>query len=384
MSRKPGFLIVLIFFSLHINGQTIRFEIRSVPSGYPADSTVYLAGSFNNWEPKNENYRFKREPYGFSLNVTLNAGSYEYKITRGGWDKVETQKTGAGIQNRQLVVRGNDTVQIKVESWQDKFPSHMIQKTSTASSHVCVLDTAFSIPQLNRTRRVWIYLPADYCESKKKYPVLYMHDGQNVFDNLTSFSGEWGVDEFLDTTTLAQCIVVAIDHGGNRRLNEYNGYDNPRFGTGEGKMYVDFLVHTLRPFINKNYRVKKDREDTWIAGSSMGGLISFYAILQYPKVFGGAGVFSPAFWTAPGIFEDIKNKGAEVKGSIYFMCGKKEGSNEEDRNRMVSDMLKAFQEMAKVSKAKMESVIRDEGLHNEATWRKEFPLFYEWINLKAH
>ena len=101
-----------------------------------------------------------------------------------------------------------------------------------------------------------------------------------------------------------------------------------------------------------------------------------YAILKYPKVFGGAGVFSPAFWVGPKIFDDIKAKGKNVKGSIYFYAGKLEGET------MVPDMLKAFEGMTKVSKARMSSVIRDEGKHNEPTWRKEFPLFYKWITEK--
>jgi predicted alpha/beta superfamily hydrolase len=98
-----------------------------------------------------------------------------------------------------------------------------------------------------------------------------------------------------------------------------------------------------------------------------------YAILKYPKTFGGAGVFSPAFWVGPAIYDDIKKYGEKVKGRIYFYAGKQEGET------MVPDMLKAFQSMAKVSKSKMESVIRDEGKHNEPTWRAEFPLFYKWI-----
>jgi predicted alpha/beta superfamily hydrolase len=116
----------------------------------------------------------------------------------------------------------------------------------------------------------------------------------------------------------------------------------------------------------------------------MGGLISLYAILEYPNVFGGAGVFSPAFWVAPKIYDDIRAKGSEVKGSIYFMCGKLEGSSKDDQEKMVSDMLRAFQLMASVSKARMETVIRDDGRHNEATWRKEFPVFYKWLLGNSH
>ena len=98
-----------------------------------------------------------------------------------------------------------------------------------------------------------------------------------------------------------------------------------------------------------------------------------YAALKYPKVFGGAGVFSPAFWVGPKIFDDIKSKGKKVKAKIYFYAGKQESES------MVPDMLKAMEEMNRVSSSKMKTVIRDDGKHNEPTWRKEFPLFYEWL-----
>jgi predicted alpha/beta superfamily hydrolase len=209
---------------------------------------------------------------------------------------------------------------------------------------------------------------------KYRFPVLYMHDGQNVFDDATSYSGEWGVDETLDSIMAKTCIVVAIDHGGTKRMNEYNPYDTDRFGKGEGNQYVDFIVKTLKPFIDKKYRTKKDKDNTFIAGSSMGGLISLYAVLKYPKVFGGAGVFSPAFWvTGNKIYEDIKKKGKKVNSAIYFYAGKQEGE------MMVPDMLKAFGTITAVSKSTIKTVIRDEGKHNEATWQKEFREAYLWM-----
>jgi predicted alpha/beta superfamily hydrolase len=134
------------------------------------------------------------------------------------------------------------------------------------------------------------------------------------------------------------------------------------------------LAKTLKPFIDKKYRTCRKRKKTFVAGSSMGGLISMYAVLRYPKVFGGAGVFSPAFWVSGNnIFDDIKKKGKKVRSRIYFYGGKREGDG------MVQNMLKAFTRMAKVSKSKMITVIRDEGKHNEARWRVEFPLFYTWL-----
>lgn len=212
---------------------------------------------------------------------------------------------------------------------------------------------------------------------------MYMHDGQNVFNDATSFSGEWGVDEALDTLGLKykECIVVGIDNGAAKRLNEYCPYDfelkgiaaNYSSNKGEGGLYVDFLVKTLKPFIDKRYRTLRGKKNTFIAGSSMGGLISMYALLRYPKKFGGAGVFSPAFWVGPKIFDDIRTKGKKVKGKIYFYAGDEEGET------MVPMTLRAFNEMHQVSRSKMSTVIRSGGKHNEARWRIEFPLFYEWL-----
>jgi predicted alpha/beta superfamily hydrolase len=266
--------------------------------------------------------------------------------------------------------------QVEIEQWADHFPKH--EKQSTANKNVHVLDTAFYIPQLNRYRRIWIYLPPSYSTSRKRYPVLYMQDGQNVFDEATSFSGEWGVDETLDTLgpKHGEMIVVAIDNGGDKRLNEYAPYDMEKYGKGKGDAYVDFLVNTLQPFINKHYRTQKRARYNFIAGSSMGGLISFYAILKYPNKFGAAGVFSPAFWINPQIKNIDPKKAKKVKGKIYFFAGQQEGET------MVPDMLNIFEQMREHSKAEMQTVIRAEGKHSEATWRAEFPLFYEWLTQK--
>ena len=384
MFRKTIFFQVSLLLTLSLaSQQKIRIEINSLPANNPANSSLFVAGSFNGWNPQNKRFQFQKNEKGYFLELSLNAGSYEYKITRGGWDKVECTKDGRDVGNRTLKVETEPTIEVAVEGWKDLFTSSSQPKKSTANKNVRIIDTAFFIPQLNRPRRVWIYLPPSYNSSTKKYPVMYMHDGQNVFDDLTSFSGEWGVDEAMDTLGLKtkECIVVGIDNGGNKRLNEYCPYDfdlkgiaaNNVSGKGEGALYVDFLAKTLKPFIDKKYRTLKDSKNTFTAGSSMGGLISMYAVLKYPKVFGGAGVFSPAFWVGPKIFDDIKAKGKKVNAKIYFYAGDEEGET------MVPMTLQAFNEMHKVSKSKMCEVIRAGGKHNEQRWRIEFPLFYEWL-----
>ena len=262
------------------------------------------------------------------------------------------------------------------------------EKGSTANKNVQIIDTSFFMPQLNRHRRIWIYLPAGYANSKKKYPVMYLHDGQNIFDNKTSFAGEWGIDEAMDTLGVLtkECIVVGIDNGGDKRLSEYSPYDFkiqrnnganvslPALNIkAEGSQYVDFLVKTLRPYINKHYRTKRSRRHTFISGSSMGALISLYAPLKYPKVFGGAGIFSPSFWVSDQIKADVIAKSKKLKGKIYLYAGQQEGGS------MVPDLLFVFNLLNKYSKAKLTIVIRAEGIHNETSWRKEFPFFYKWL-----
>ena len=380
IKRSISLLTFLVTILLSYSQHSVRFVISSFPLKNLSDSNLFIAGSFNGWKTQDKSYHFQKNEKGdYFLGTKLEDGTYEFKITRGGWDKVECKKGGADIQNRFLKLTSDTTINIMVEEWADNVERK--PRVSTASKNVHIVDTAFSIPQLNTTRKVWIYLPPDYATSKKRYPVLYMHDGQNVFDDLTSFAGEWSVDETLDSISRhsKEMIVVAVDHGGDRRINEYCPYDMPegpngeKYGKGEGDQYVDFLVRTLKPFIDKTYRTEKNKNNTFIAGSSMGGLISMYALLKYPRVFGGAGIFSPAFWIGPKIFDDIKSRGSKVNSKIYFYCGAQEGET------MQPDTEKAFSEMRKVSNSRMVCIVRADGKHSEWVWKEEFPLFYLWL-----
>jgi len=369
-------LLCVVFFCFYSVLQAqfkLKVQVKNLPSYHVSSEPVFIAGSFNNWNPGQQEAQLQKENGIYSITLSAPAGRHEFKLTRGSWEKVESGENGFPAQNRNIEVRGDTSVEVSVLHWADHFPKQ--PKKSTAGKNVKIISTNFFIPQLNRYRRIWIYLPESYTTSRKKYPVLYMHDGQNVFEDSTSYSGEWGVDEALDTlgSQTKECIVVAIDNGGDKRMNEYSPYDMERFGKGEGDQYVDFLVKTLRPYINKNYRTKKCGKHNFIAGSSMGGLISFYAILKYPKKFGSAGVFSPAFWIVPQLKEVVPSKAKKIKGKIYFFAGQHESKS------MVPDMFTVFGVMNKYSKAKMTTVVRAEGKHNEATWREEFPLFYRWI-----
>ncbi len=259
------------------------------------------------------------------------------------------------------------------------------EKTSTASPSVSVLSDSFAIPQLGRTRRIWLYLPPDYASSAKRYPVLYMQDGQNVFDAATSFAGEWGIDETLDALQShgdSGAIVVAIDNDGAHRLDEYNPWHaaNPKYGGGEGDAYVEFLVHTLKPYIDAHYRTRPDRGNTGIAGSSMGGLISLYAALKYPEVFGRAGVFSCACWIArPQILEYArKARPLQPLPRLYFVAGGLEtndGEQAHDQELVVDSLIAAGFPV----RTAIRSFVPAGGRHSEWFWRREFPAAYRWL-----
>jgi metallo-beta-lactamase class B len=194
------FVFLLLNSSLFLQAQyTVRIIVNSVATK-PNDA-IYLSGNFNEWNPANDNYKLK--PFGGGrLVVVLNdmkPGNYEYKFTRGNWSKAETTAKGEDIDNRTFIVNGDTSIEVSIAGWKDDFPDKPIPNTASANVHV--LDSAFFIPQLNRYRRIWIYLPASYQKEKNKsYPVLYMQDGQNLFNEQTAaFHTEWGIDECLDT-----------------------------------------------------------------------------------------------------------------------------------------------------------------------------------------
>ena len=252
--------------------------------------------------------------------------------------------------------------------------NNLFSQESTASKNV----TSFTIdaPQLNCTKKIWMYLPNEYATSKKKYPVIYMHDGQNLFDSKTSYVGEWNIDEKLDSLN-AQVIVVGIEHGNEKRINELTPYKNEKYGGGNGDNYLEFIVETLKPKIDSTYRTKPNTVNTVIMGSSLGGLISYYALLKYPEVFGKAGVFSPAFWINPEIFELTKNT-KTLNSKMYFLCGDNESTDMvPDVNKMeilVSDIRCSCRHLTR------KKIVKG-GQHNEKLWRDNFVTVFKWLKI---
>jgi predicted alpha/beta superfamily hydrolase len=354
----------------------LTIQVTSVPANTPPGATIYAAGTFNNWNPGDAAFDLIQQGGQYSITFTPSVGTHKFKFTRGAWSTVEGDANGNFLPDRTVVYNGQPaTVALSILSWEDTGGTG----GSTAAPNVEVLDDDFYIPQLNRTRRIWLYLPPGYDTSSKRYPVLYMHDGQNLFDDQTSFSGEWKVDEALNDLHAQGdygCIVVGIDNGGASRLNEYSPWVNAQYGGGQGDAYVQFITETLKPHIDSLYRTLSGRHSTGIMGSSMGGLISMYAFSERQDVFSRAGIFSPAFWFAGN--NSANHTAANPKegdARVYFLAGGQEPASVTQNMQTVASALLT----AGFDADEHYFLVEGDGQHSEWFWARAFPDAYQWL-----
>ena len=245
---------------------------------------------------------------------------------------------------------------------------------STTSGNVKVIEQ-FYMPQLKTYRRIWVYLPPDYDYTSERYPVLYMHDGQNLFDDATSHVGEWHVDKTLDKlfndNILPGLIVVGIDNGRTARFDEYIPWK-------KGRHYACFLMHTLKPFIDKTFRTRPGRNDTGIMGSSLGGLISLYVGAKYPHIFSKIGAVSPAMCFAGDSLQDVCRQ-QDMK--IYLDVGTKENLPYTTAEQYADDVWKTYFHLicAGFGNEEMRLIVEKDADHEEAAWSRRFADTVTWL-----
>ncbi|MCA9188344.1 MAG: hypothetical protein KDA99_22105, partial [Planctomycetales bacterium] len=273
-------------------GATITFSVE-VPASTPAGDLIYIAGDFQGWNPGNPAYALAEQPNEtWEITLSLPEGNpIQYKFTRGSWQTVEKGPNGEEIPNRNLTPQGNETVNHVVANWADV-------QSSTVTGHV----ESFVFAPFLGGRRCWVYLPPDYFESTASYPVLYMHDGQNLFDQATSFAGEWQVDEacelLIGNREIEPIIVVGVENSA-ARCDEYTPWADNSFGCGGGgDTYLQAIRDVLIPEVNQRYRTQTGHTKTYMAGSSLGGLITVYAGYEYDEVWGRIAGMSPSYWWA--------------------------------------------------------------------------------------
>ena len=241
-----------------------------------------------------------------------------------------------------------------------------------------------------RERTIRIYTPETYETSDTRYPVLYMHDGQNCFhDSEATYQKSWRVGEYLDASK-RDVIVVAIDSApGEMRLDEYGPFENPFVGEalygqemtlgGQGSAYIEYIAQELKPWIDATYRTNPD--ETAMMGSSMGGLISIYAACVYPDIFKRVASLSSAFWFNQMELEQlIASRDVSALERVYLDIGTKEVETpRDDRATMSIESSERIYELLEPNVKHIRFEVIEEGIHDETAWRERFPMVVSYL-----
>ena len=339
---------------------------------------VYITGNFNKWNPKDADYQLTetaRNTYHIEIEDEKLPETIEYKFTRGGWENVEIDRLGNITHNRKAE-KSKEESQDTVEKWRinwGPFKKEFFPVVEIISEH-------FFIPQLNRTRKIWALLPYNYHESSHSYPVLYLQDAQNLFNEGSAY-GNWEIDKKMSILAeygRGDVIIIAIENGSEDRIREYVLDNNSITENAEGKKYIRFLADTLKPYVDSVYRTKPEREFTGIGGSSLGGLISIYSGFLYPEVYSKLLIFSPSLWVNPeNNFPQMNFKNPyDIK--VYLYGGEKEGSEMTQRIEKFERTMEGW-ETSHSLQFEFKVSINPEGKHQEFYWSQEFPRAMEWL-----
>jgi predicted alpha/beta superfamily hydrolase len=339
------------------------------------------------------------------LRATMDAGGVlEYKLTRGSWATVEVDAQGRDLANRRLDLRVNEaagdtggalTEEITVEGFADQRGTRWTglgARASTVTGTLDVLDFTSTIR--GNTRKVRVWLPPGYDaahNADRRYPVLVMHDGQNCFDDATSFSGEWGVDEtmtrLIEEQKVPPTIVVGIDNAGAQRGDEYVpiaiGARMPGVG-GKADEYVSMVIDEVLPLISVKYRTLVGPEHLAMGGSSFGGIVTLHTVTTRPGVIGAALVESPSLWIGTptgGYVERLLAYDGAWPARIFMATGGKEYGDEARDKPLQAMFTRLVEGLRKkgLGATQLQATIEPEGTHHESTWRRRLPGALEFL-----
>jgi predicted alpha/beta superfamily hydrolase len=370
-------------------GAMVTFKVH-VPESTPPEASVFMSGdipSLGPWDPgKVELGMIGERLYAITLVLPADT-ELRYKFTRGTWETVEKGPDYEEIPDRVLKVVGDETVPIWVDSWRDMSPFR--------ENHTVVGDLRrhanFPATKLGNHRDILVLLPPGYEEHPDtRYPVLYMHDGQNLFDAATSFIGvEWSVDEtvarMVDDGQVRPLIIVGICNTPDRAFEYTPAADRSR-GGGGAALYADFILNDLKPFIDRTYRTLPDRESTGVAGSSLGGLVSLYLAWSHPDVFSRVAAMSTSYgWADQWIVNFLAEKEPPPAVRLWLDMGTAEDSTDRDRDG-VPDIIQLHRRVRDILMEKGLTIpgrmryVEDEGaVHNERAWSARFPRALQFL-----
>lgn len=343
----------------------IEVEVENLQEG----DSVFITGNrpeLGDWQPGS----VMLTPVSnnlWALQLSVPYGSrLEYKFTLGSWEREGINTDGSNLENFTATATLNRTFRHKIDNWKSEgIPSEFV--TGTVKYHL-------NVPGENLSpRHIIVWLPPGYKNSESHYPVLYAHDGQNLFDPYTSFIGsDWGIDEamteLISNDSCEPIIVVGM----------YNTFDrSDEYGmTQKGRDYQRFVVQTVKPLIDSTYRTKPDRNNTAVMGSSMGGLVSFLLAWNYPDVFKQAACLSPAFFT--NAVDLVRDADAIPDGMRIYMDNGTVGL-EAELQVMCDDMMNELaKKKYKPGHPDFEWYLDEGAEHNEPAWsaRIDRPLLF--------
>ncbi|MFC4453390.1 alpha/beta hydrolase [Deinococcus sonorensis] len=358
----------------------LRFELH-LPPGTPTEPGFWLTGTHLDWQDRVDGWQFHQQDGRWVLEQTVPLGQLlEVKVRRGDAASEEGDRFGGRAPGHRLVVRQDATMPLPVAGWQDR-PGP--ERPSTRSGQIETL--TLTHPQLGR-QEVLVWLPPGHGQTGRRYPVLYLHDGQNVFDAATAWAGvEWGADEAAGQLAEAglPCILAAVPVD-ERRSQLYTPFPSRINGHAPlGDAYLDFLTTTLKPALDRQFQTEPGAAHTAVAGSSLGGLISLYAGYRRPDLYGTVGAFSPAVW--PGDFALLDWLKGQATGPqhVYLDMG-----DQEDRTLEAAALLvrqtRALADQLEAQGAAVELMIGTGHWHDEAAWAHRFPGFLRgWLERLA-
>jgi predicted alpha/beta superfamily hydrolase len=366
----------------------VRIEVKTTDPDSVTEPAgdVFLSGNIKQlgeWRPNGLKLnRTDKNVYFAELSIPVGS-RVQYKVTRGTWTTVEKDAAGKDIANREFVAaatedEGPQKISIVVQRWGTP-TSAKSTITGTLKRHEQI-----SSQFLTRSRNINVWLPPGYEESDKRYPVFYLQDGQNLFDESTAaFGVEWRADEsameLIAKQEISALIIVGIWNTADR-MDEYTLTKDEQLGRGgRGLDYIRFIVEELKPLIDRTYRTRTDRESTSIGGSSLGGLIAMYACLENPEAFGNCLAFSPSLgWDQERLLQSLQN-GTQWPANVrlWFSMGTREGRNSESQKQNVTRAKRLHQLLspdATTIKAPVQFHEFTDASHDEKSWSVQLPI----------
>ena len=328
---------------------------------------VLISGDANAWSTDSGVVRLGRASPGLYRGVAPWAGRHVcYKYHLGDWGSEEVDEWGNRRHNRCYGGEGElrDTVPGFLDAHRN-YDSRLLPRIET-------LPPNLPLPAPFATRRIAALLPHDYDRSGKRYPVIYLQDGQNLFDEFAPY-GNWELDRRMAWLAERGCgdfIVVAIDHAEEKRIKEYAPAHATRIAPGEADAYGRFLVDALKPLIDKSYRTYPERDNTAIGGSSLGALAALQVAMAHPDVFAKAMLLSPSIWVDPDLPEEwpLHRHG---RTDVFLYGGMRESA------RSAATFSELFRRLSRLDSPKRRLYVHSHfeplATHSESAWGAVFP-----------